>query len=185
MDFIPFLERIPCATLLVRIKSAPKASNGSILSAKTIPQPQWLEKGVVVPAPDYSTGEYNTSLYRVSDVELEIYTSRGERQEQPLNDTAEQLMQALSSSRSKNSNTLLDWLDLRLNVESGAEDPPIIDMKYFATYDQDFGFKIAVDGIHNVPKKPGVFYVVIMSLNPPASLYTESKIPTSDVRNDL
>ena len=103
---------------------------------------------------------------------MEIFPSRAERVELPLKDTAEALMQALSSSRSKNSNTLLDWLDLKLNVEN--DDPPIIDMKYFATYDQDFGFKIAVDGLHNTPKRPGIFYSVIMSLNPPASLYTES-----------
>ena len=81
-------------------------------------------------------------------------------------------MSALSSQRSRNSNTLLDWLDLKLSVEN--EDPPIIDMKYFAVYDTDFGFKVAVDGIHNIPKKQNVFYVVLMSLNPPASMYSES-----------
>lgn len=57
----------------------------------------------------------------------------------------------------------------------------MMDFKYFAVYDSDFGFKIAVDGIHNLPRKLNVFYVVIMSLNPPASLYTDSQIPTSDV----
>ncbi len=50
----------------------------------------------------------------------------------------------------------------------------MLDLKYFAVYDSDFGLKIAVDGIHNLPKKPNIFYVVIISLNPPASLYTES-----------
>ena len=79
-------------------------------------------------------------------------------------------MQALQSQRSRNSNTLLDWLDLKLSVEN--EDPPMLDLKYFAVYDPDFGFKVAVDGIHNVQKKNGIFYVVIVSLNPPASLYT-------------
>ena len=108
----------------------------------------------------------------MTDVELEIFPSRGERVELPLKDVAEQLMQALSSSRSRNSNTLLDWLDLKLSIEN--EDPAMLDMKYFAIYDPDFGFKIAVDGIHNVPKKANVFYVVIISLNPPASLYTQS-----------
>jgi hypothetical protein len=57
----------------------------------------------------------------------------------------------------------------------------LIDLKYFAIYDPDFGFKIAVDGLHNLPKMKSIFYVVIMSLNPPGSLYTESKVPTNDV----
>lgn len=88
-------------------------------------------------------------------------------------------MQAISAQRSRNANTLLDWLDQRLSVDN--DDAPMLDLKYFATYDSDFGFKIAVDGIHNLPKRQNVFYVVVMSLNPPSSLYTESQIPTSDV----
>ena len=88
-------------------------------------------------------------------------------------------MQALTAQRTNNQNTLLDWLEEKLSVEN--EDPPLLDLKYFATYDPDFGFKIAVDGIHNLPKRMNVFYVVVMSLNPPASMYTSSKIPTSDV----
>jgi hypothetical protein len=83
-----------------------------------------------------------------------------------------ELMAALANKRSANTNTLLDWLDIKLSIED--EDPPIIDLKYFANYDSDFGFKIAVDGLHNLPKLKSIFYVVIMSLNPPASLYTAS-----------
>lgn len=78
---------------------------------------------------------------------------------------------------------MLDWLDVKMSVES--EDPPLIDMKYFASYDSDFGFKISVDGIHNLPKNRSLFYVVIISLNPPSSLYTESKIPTNDVKENI
>lgn len=88
-------------------------------------------------------------------------------------------MKAIRNSRSKNTNTLLDWVDMYLSVEN--EDPSILDMKYFATYDQDFGLKLGVDGLHNLPKKQGLFYVVIVSFNPPASLYTESQVPTKDV----
>ena len=59
MDMLGYLEKIPCASLLVRIRSAPKSPNGAILSAKTVPQSSWVEKGVVVPAPDYQEGKYN------------------------------------------------------------------------------------------------------------------------------
>lgn len=50
----------------------------------------------------------------------------------------------------------------------------MLDLKYFAVYDPEFGFKIAVDGIHNLPKRANVFYVVVVSLSPPSSLYTDS-----------
>ena len=88
-------------------------------------------------------------------------------------------MQALSSQRSRNASTLTDWIDMKLSVEN--DDAPLLDLKYFAAYDSIFGFKVAVDGIHNLPKRQNIFYVVVMSLNPPGSLYTESQIPTSDV----
>lgn len=103
---------------------------------------------------------------------MELFHSRAERVEVELKETAEQLMAALAKKRSANTNTLLDWVDVKLSVED--EDPPIIDLKYFAIYDPDFGFKISVDGIHNLPKSKSLFYVVIASLNPPASMYTES-----------
>lgn len=74
---------------------------------------------------------------------------------------------------------MLDWLDIKLSIEN--DDPPLIDLKYFAIYDSDFGFKLSVDGLHNLPKQKSIFYIVVMSMNPPASLYTESLIPTNDV----
>ena len=114
---------------------------------------------------------------------MELFHSRALRPELPLKETAEHLMQALSSKRTSNINTMMDWLDVKLSVED--EDPAMLDIKYFAIYDSDFGFKIAVDGIHNLPKSRSLFYVVIISLNPPSSLYTESKIPTNDVSIDF
>ena len=52
-DLSVFLEKIPCASLLVRIAKAPCAPNWIVLSAKTVPPNLWQEKGVVVPAPKY------------------------------------------------------------------------------------------------------------------------------------
>lgn len=84
-------------------------------------------------------------------MELELFPSRAERVEASLKDTAEQLMQAMAGTRSRNTNTLMDWIDQKISVER--EDPPMMDFKYFAVYDSDFGFKIAVDGLHNLPRK--------------------------------
>mmetsp|Transcript_12126 Transcript_12126/g.11974 ORF Transcript_12126/g.11974 Transcript_12126/m.11974 type:complete len:342 (-) Transcript_12126:415-1440(-) len=179
MEMLAYLEKVPCASLLVRINRAAVGPNGVVLSSKTVPQAQWKEKNIVVAPPKYEDSAYNTKFCRVSDVEMEVFPSRAERTETSLKDTAEKLMAALSNKRSANTNTLLDWLDVKLSVEN--EDPPILDVKYFATYDSDFGFKMAIDGLHNLPKIKGLFYVVIISINPPASLYTESKVPTNDV----
>lgn len=87
-------------------------------------------------------------------------------------------MFAIKATKSRNVDTLLDWIDVKLSVEN--EDPPMLDIKYFATYDPDIGFKLAVDGLHNLPRRKDLFYVVIISLNPPCSLYTDANA-TSDV----
>ena len=53
-------------------------------------------------------------------------------------------------------------------------------MRYFAPYNRELGFKIAVDGVHNTPHP--IPYGCILSLNPPGSLYTEeNKGPARDV----
>lgn len=64
---------------------------------------------------------------------MEVFPSRASRTELPLNETADHLMQALINKRTSNTNTMLDWLDSRISIED--EDPPMLDMKYFAIYD--------------------------------------------------
>ena len=57
-------------------------------------------------------------------------------------------------------------------------------MKYFAPYNRELGFKIAVDGFHNTPHS--VAYGCIISLNPPGSLYApEAQGPFKDVSLNL
>lgn len=46
---------------------------------------------------------------------------------------------------------------------------PIINLKYFAKYNEKAGFKVAVDGFHNLKKK-GIF-IAVYGLNPPGVLY--------------
>lgn len=36
-EALDYLEKLPCASLLVRVLKAPTAPNGSVLSAKTVP----------------------------------------------------------------------------------------------------------------------------------------------------
>jgi hypothetical protein len=46
-------------------------------------------------------------------------------------------------------------------------------MDYFAAYNRELGFKVAVDGFHNTPHP--IPYGCILSLNPPGSLYTKDR----------
>jgi len=51
---------------------------------------------------------------------------------------------------------------------------PIIDLKYFAKYNKKAGFKLSVDGFHNIKKD--AILVTIFSLNPPGYFYKEGEI---------
>jgi len=46
-------------------------------------------------------------------------------------------------------------------------------MSYFAEYNTNAGFKIAVDGLHNTPN--GIPFGTVISLNPPGSLYIKEE----------
>ena len=48
----------------------------------------------------------------------------------------------------------------------------IINLKYFAVYSPEAGFKVAIDGMHNIPQK-GI-YITLFCINPPGALYDKS-----------
>lgn len=54
-----------------------------------------------------------------------------------------------------------EWI---LSVVSSKAETEMLDMTYFAEYNSQQGFKIAVDGLHNTPN--GIPFGVVISLNP-------------------
>lgn len=53
------LERVPTASMLVRILKAPKGPDGKPLGLDNVPQDQWESKGVLLHAPAYQDGIYS------------------------------------------------------------------------------------------------------------------------------
>ena len=53
-------ERIPCASILIRVGTAPKGADGKPLLFNDVPAEDRIKLGVVVPPPLYSDGRYNT-----------------------------------------------------------------------------------------------------------------------------
>lgn len=66
---------------------------------------------------------------------------------------------------------LYDLIDENLKPSSTI---PIIDLKYFAKYNKKAGFKLAIDGFHNL-RKTGKF-VTVYCLNPPGVFYKEGEL---------
>eukprot|EP01040_Poterioochromonas_malhamensis_P003161 gene3161-3369_t len=69
--------KIPCASLLIRIFSAPKASDGiTTLSREDFPREEWIKLKLDYPLPDYSTGAYSGSLCEPSNNELLAFEAK-------------------------------------------------------------------------------------------------------------
>lgn len=54
------LEKVPCASMLVRIHQAPTNTKGEVLSIKNVMANEYLSLGVVKQAPLYEDQAYNT-----------------------------------------------------------------------------------------------------------------------------
>ena len=60
-DILREMERIPAASLLIRIRKAPTSDGYKVLSIKDVPQAEWESTGLVDPPPDYADEKYNTT----------------------------------------------------------------------------------------------------------------------------
>ncbi|CAG9315098.1 unnamed protein product [Blepharisma stoltei] len=166
------MEIIPCATLLVRIRDAPKSENGlRVLSVKDVLASEWYLRGLVIPPPRYEERVYNTSMCMPSVVERYLYDERLRRKDSTVREATIQVQARMGVKLDINDEEMLNWIDQKLQVNPRT---PMLDMKYFAKYNPKMGFKIAIDAIHNIPTETP--HTVIISLNPPGNLYSTSNI---------
>ena len=95
-DIFRELDKIPTASLLVRVRRAPTKDGIKVLSIKDVPQREWETTGLVEPPPDYADEKYNTSLCDVNDPEMVMFKSREKRYDPQLRDTLKFLQGALN-----------------------------------------------------------------------------------------
>jgi hypothetical protein len=55
------LEKIPAASLLIRVRKAPTADGYKVLSIKDVPSNEWESTGLVEAPPEYADEKYNTT----------------------------------------------------------------------------------------------------------------------------
>lgn len=166
------LEILPCSTLLVRIREAPKAQQGvKVLSIENTPKSDWYVRGVIVPSPKYEDKVYNTSYCMPGPAEKALYKERIKRSSPTVLEITKKIIQQIDYQPDLTEDIIADWINDKLNIDPRT---PFINLKYFAKYSSVLGFKVSIDAIHHVPKpKP---HVVLFSINPPGSFYTQSVI---------
>ncbi|KAL4486755.1 hypothetical protein ABPG72_006587 [Tetrahymena utriculariae] len=204
------LDKLPCASLLVRIRLAPMSEDGlRALTLDDIQKQDWEKIGLWVPAPPYSIERqsfYNTSYYNLRDSEKELFVIRLNRQSPPqvelLNIIVNAVAQKTKQERIAQAEKLKSKIkpteqDLERGIVTKVDnvgeakqwidkniirDPytDIIELQYFAKYKPDAGFKFSLDGFHNNPQTD---YPIIglFCLNPPGDLYKNLGAKTDTV----
>ncbi|KDO35111.1 hypothetical protein SPRG_01178 [Saprolegnia parasitica CBS 223.65] len=166
--------KISCATVLVRIAPATKSEDGlRCLSRKDAPAAEWEAQRIVLPAPAYASRAYDSTSARPSAMEEKLYELRqqrkprlvGELLQSTLAVDAERLPAVIANQLEKKPKTSL--LDVRSSI---------------FVYQPEIGFRVAIDGLHNLPSSTnGSFVKVLASVAPPAAFYQVQILAHSSV----
>lgn len=87
-----YLERVPTASVLIRVLKAPMDDAGKAVSTKGLPADQ--RQGRLVAAPEYDEGVYSTQYFQCSDDEKAVMTLRRQRPDAPMEATVQRLLLA-------------------------------------------------------------------------------------------
>lgn len=177
------IKRVPCASVLVRILPAAPTEDGlSILDREDVPKEEWELRGVYLPAPSYGQGRYDTTRCSPSEIEKVLYQRR-ERKENAYQANTLQvcIIEAFKDDgpAGLTSEILSEWMVSRL----APKPTELLDLSQLLRYQPDLGFRLAIDGLCNMPAPgllaPPKLYKVVYCLSPPA-LYFHDPPLTDD-----
>ncbi|CAM9483080.1 unnamed protein product [Ectocarpus sp. 4 AP-2014] len=176
--------RVPCASVLVRVKPASKSSAGKTLSRADVPEDEWKHFGLAPPIPQFAPGVYDNSDLQLTDLERQMLDLRSKDTYEETVKEAVKLINspdnpAPGSDSDSDDDTLEEW------AESMMAKKPTKMVEYHRSekYRPDEGFSVVVAGLTNM-KPPGAFksarlFKVIYSLLMPGLFYMEDP-PASD-----
>jgi hypothetical protein len=99
-DKLSELERIPCASVLVRLQRAPVDNKGNpMLINKPLPLGGTGDEELVTLPPAYSKGKYNTQFFEPFDDEMIIFKHKNERRDPNMVDTIKTIKSLKSTDK--------------------------------------------------------------------------------------
>ena len=170
------LPKLPCSTILIRIKSAPKTEDGTqVLSIDDINSDDAERLGVNVPPTTYARGEYDTTLCEPNTTELKLYSTIHKRPDK----TVSSIVEELFIDKIDDKSILNDNDKFRVWAKNILKPPPkeeikFLNLKNFLKYNESIGIGISIDGLNNVDKNS--FYIVLFSFGPPSTFYQDFKL---------
>lgn len=172
------VKRVPCATLLLRLLPAAPTEDGlSVLDRDDVPKEEWEAAGVWLPAPPYEQGRYDTTRCAPSEVERTIYQRRSRKENSANNQTLQaavvETFPPPDGPPGLSPDKVTEWMVAKLS----SKPTEMIDFTFLLRYQPDLGFKVAVDGLFNLPA-PGMmagpkFYKVVFLLSPPGLYFND------------
>lgn len=111
MQKLKDLDKLPCASILIRINNAPLTKDGlRVLSLKDVPKQDWVSTGIWPSRPLYATGIYNTKYCPVRDSEKELFIHRSTRTETTVREAAYLLINADGISKQMSDKEIKEFL---------------------------------------------------------------------------
>lgn len=119
MTYERFLEqdKIPCSTVLIRVRKALKSPKGDLMSISDYPDHLMATQlGILEPPPNYKEATYNTLFTRTSNIEDRvIYPEKNQRQDPILVDLITSLyIEQSGKNHNMNESELTNWAERNL-----------------------------------------------------------------------
>jgi hypothetical protein len=163
------LEKLACASLLVRIEKTPKDAKGRPLKYKDLDESKRYEMGVITLPPRYSQGLYNTFYCTVGLTESEIFREKSQRHDPDIVKAANAAKEMLGTKEPMSGPQLRVFLEKSFTNTKAIAEQQMMNYNFFSQYIPKIGAKFAVEMMFNTDPKQ--LYLAIVSVNPPASIY--------------
>eukprot|EP00752_Nemacystus_decipiens_P005082 g4612.t2 len=168
--------RVPCASILVRIKPASKSSAGKTLSRADVPEEEWKKFGLAPPIPEFAPGVYDNSDLALTDLERQILELRSQdRDEEIVGETGELIKSPENPAPVYDTEDDCEAFEEWANGKMNKRPTKMVEYHRVEKYRPDQGFSVVVAGLTNM-KSPGAFkpprlYKAIFSLSMPGLFY--------------
>lgn len=166
------LERIPCASVLIRLDYSAIDFEGNFIS---IYDPDERVRNLAYEdPPKYSEGVYSTVYYLTSNLEREMFKKKvAYTGDAELSDVLEAIIEVTGGKVQRNDVAMINYFAQMMK----SEDPsslPLIELNYISTYDKNFGFHFGIGGIVGIEER-GILLQCLASICPPASPYLKEE----------
>ena len=147
------LDRIPCASVLLRVDYSSIDYDGNFISIKN-PDPSIAKLAYEEP-PKYSEAAYATTYFLTSNVEREMFKKKAVNStDAPLSDVLEAIIEVQGAHVESHAiiNYFVDMMP--------TQDPSslqVIDLTFLSSYDKNFGFRLCLDQITGLTESGKIY----------------------------